>query len=174
MVVGSYQMIIDAGNNTATYGVINSNNAGYLGNALTTGSAVKASYCTDCAAGISSPNIIRLIITAPSVGSNVWTAEDSLGSGPNTDQGKYTFVITPTINVSSYGAGANLNVGNYVLSANNLNTVSGYKTNYRDVSNKPTIYNSGSLSITPKELTYRKEFSEETKEETKTKKRELI
>ena len=153
MVVGNLQMIVNAGSNTASYGVVNSANESYLGNALTTGSNVSAGYCTNCGVGVVSPNIVSLTITAPTTGSNVWTATDALGtgSGAGTGQGKYTFTITPTIASGSYSAGGSVNIGNYVLSAGNLSTVSGYTTNY-DVS-KLVIYNVGNLNITPKVLT---------------------
>jgi hypothetical protein len=94
-----------------------------------------------------------LTITAPTTGSNVWTATDSLGagSGAGTGQGKYTFLITPTVASGSYSAGGSVNVGNYVLTASNLATVSGYTTNYDP--SKTIIYNSGNINITPKVLT---------------------
>ena len=155
MVADNYQMVVGAGVNTTTYGVINSTNASYLGNALASSSGISAGYCTNCGAGVNNPTIISLVITAPSTGSNVWTATDSLGTGSGgvgSGQGKYTFVITPTISNGSYGAGTNLNVGNYALSAGSLEVVSGYARNYADPSIKPIIYNSGTLTVTPLSL----------------------
>jgi mucin-19 len=154
MVADNYQMVVNAGNNTATYGVVNSANASHLGNALSSGSGVSAGYCTNCGqSGSNPPTIITLTIAAPSAGSNVWSATDALGtgSGVNTGQGKYTFEIVPTIASSSYGPGNNLNVGNVVLNSANLQLVAGYTRNYS--ASKPIIYNAGSLSITPKTLT---------------------
>ncbi|WP_216246992.1 YDG domain-containing protein, partial [Polynucleobacter sp. AP-Capit-er-40B-B4] len=150
MVAGNRQMIISAGSNTASYGVVNSANASYLGDALAGTNAVTAGYCTNCAVGVTTPNIIALTITAPSAGSNVWTATDALGSGPNSGQGKYTFVILPTT-TGSYNAGNNLNVGNYVLTASSLATVANYTTNYDTA--KAIIYNNGVFSVTPKVIT---------------------
>ena len=148
MVADNYQMIVNAGSNTAIYGVVNSSNISYLGNALSSGSSVTAGYCTNCGQAGVTPTIISLEITAPSAGSNIWIAADS-GSG--SAQGKYSFAISPTVLSSSYGAGANLNVGNYVLTAANLATVDGFATRY--ALDKPIIYNAGNLSITPKALT---------------------
>jgi len=151
MVAGNYQMVVNAGSNNTSYGLINLGNASYLGNALTSSNnSVSAGYCTDCAPGKSSPNIISLEITVPSAGSNIWTAADSLGSGPGTGQGKYTFAITPTISSGSYVAGGSLQVGNYVLSPDSLTLVSGYTKNYTVPS---IIYINGTLSVTPKALT---------------------
>jgi hypothetical protein len=94
-----------------------------------------------------------LTITAPAAGSNIWTATDSLGTGPGTGtgRGQYTFAIAPTIASDSYSAGNALKVGNYVLSASGLTTVTGYATNYH--TDKAIIYNNGVLSITPKTIT---------------------
>jgi mucin-19 len=155
MVAGNRQMVLNAGSNTAIYGLVNSDNVAYLGDALATSSRVSAGYCTNCGPGVTTPNIIDLVITAPTPGSNVWTATDNLGSGPNTTQGKYTFAISPSVPAGSYRAGsgvANLNVGNYSLNVTpgSLATVANYTTNY-DV-DKPIIYNAGTLSITPKAL----------------------
>ncbi|NBV00387.1 MAG: hypothetical protein EBS31_02835, partial [Burkholderiaceae bacterium] len=152
MVAGNYQMVINPGSNTVTYGLINSGNLSYLGNTLTVSSNVSAGYCTNCGEpGVTSPNIVNLTVLAPALGSNVWTASDSLGSGPGTGQGKYTFVIAPTVPVGSYSSSDSLKVGNYVLSANSLTTVAGFTTNYDP--NKPVIYNSGNLTVVPKTLT---------------------
>ena len=152
-VVGNSQMLIRAGSNTTTYGVVNSGNVSYLGDGLSSSNNIVAGYCTDCSSTNFSPTIINLTLSAPAAGSNVWTATDALGTGPGTGtgRGQYTFVLTPTIPGGSYSAGNNLNVGNYVLTPSNLNTVTGYTTNY-DVL-KPIIYSAGSLSITPKTLT---------------------
>jgi autotransporter-associated beta strand protein len=149
LVAGNYQIIVNTGSNTASYGLINETNASYLANALSSSNSVTAGYCTDCVADVESPTIVRLTITAPSAGSNVWIAADG---GTGDAQGRYSFKITPTINSSAYGAGKNLNVGNYVLSASDLALLSALNTDKRDP-NKPTMYNVGSLTITPKELT---------------------
>jgi hypothetical protein len=95
MVADNYQMIVNAGSNTTTYGVVNSTNASYLGNALSGSNGITAGYCTNCGdVGVTTPTIINLTIAAPSATSNIWTATDALGSGVNTAQGKYTFEIT--------------------------------------------------------------------------------
>jgi autotransporter-associated beta strand protein len=155
MVADNYQMIVNAGSNTATYGAVDSINISFLGNALSSSNGVTAGYCTNCGqAGVTSPTIINLTITAPVAGSNVWTAADSLGSGvggTGAGQGKYTFEITPTVATGSYGSGSNLNVGNYVLATGNLQLVANYTRNYSAL--KPIIYNGGTLSVTPKVLT---------------------
>jgi autotransporter-associated beta strand protein len=154
MVVGNSQMLIRAGSNTATYGVINSGNVTYVGDALSSSTTIIAGYCTNCAEGVNNPTIINLTLTAPVAGSNVWTATDALGSGLNgsgAGQGQYTFIISPTIPANSYSAGNNLNVGNYDLTPSNLLTVTGFATNYDTA--KPIIYTAGTISITPKTLT---------------------
>ncbi|OJI04080.1 YDG domain-containing protein, partial [Polynucleobacter sp. MWH-Adler-W8] len=148
VVANNYQMIVNAGSNTTSYGVVNSSNASYLGNALSSSNYVTAGYCTNCGVGVTSPVIINLTVAAPAAGSNVWTAADSLGVG--SAQGKYSFVISPTINSGSYSAGGNLNVGNYVLTASSLQPVVGYTSR---INPADTIYNVGSLSVTPKVIT---------------------
>ena len=149
MVVDNYQMVVNAGSNTVSYGLVNSSNAGYLGNALTSSNHyVTAGYCTNCAVGNATPNIISLAITAPTAGSNVWIASDSLGTG--SAQGKYQFEISPVISTGAYVAGGSLSVGNYVLNANNLSTVTGFTQRF---TNPTIIYTAGNLSVTPKVLT---------------------
>jgi hypothetical protein len=147
-VVDDYQMIINPGSNSTSYGIVNSGNVAYLGNALATNHGVSAGYCTNCRTN-ETPNIINLTITAPTAGSSVWLAEDSLGVG--SDQGRYTFTIDVSTNVNDFNAGGSLKVANYVLTPDNLETVAGYTTRYSTV--KPIIYNLGSLSVTPKALT---------------------
>lgn len=142
-VADNYQMIVTVGNNSLIYGVVNSGNVSSLGNGLNGSNSISAGYCTNCAVGVTTPTVINLTITAPSAGSNIWTASDN-----NVSQGKYTFVITPTVPAGSYSANNSLNVGNYVLTASDLATVSGYATNY-DIA-KPIVYTNGTLSVTPK------------------------
>ncbi|NBV00388.1 MAG: hypothetical protein EBS31_02840, partial [Burkholderiaceae bacterium] len=102
LVAGNYQIIVSAGSNTASYGLINRTNVNYLGNALNASHNVTAAYCTNCEEGASTPNIISLAITAPSTGSNLWLAADS---GVGAAQGRYNFEISPTISNTNYGQG---------------------------------------------------------------------
>jgi filamentous hemagglutinin family protein len=139
-VASNLQLVIAAGNNTQTYGVLGSSNQ----NTAVTG--VTAKYCTNCGAqGISNPTYVSLSVSGSG---NSWAATDSYSGNTAT----YAFTVTPVIGTNSYSVGSStptgnyINVGNYILQPGALTTTSG-SPNYNPT--LPVIYSAGTLSITP-------------------------
>jgi filamentous hemagglutinin family protein len=140
LVASNLQLVIAAGNNTQTYGVLGSSNQ----NTAVTG--VTAKYCTNCGAqGISNPTYISLNVSGSG---NSWMASDSYSGNTAT----YAFTVSPVISANSYSVGSStatgnyINVGNYMLQPGALTTTSG-SPNYNPT--LPVIYSAGTLSITP-------------------------
>jgi hypothetical protein len=112
-------------------------------------SDVTAKYCTNCALGVLNPVIVNLSVSAPAIGDTRWTATDSLTGSA---QGAYTFTISPAVTNASYSSGNFLNVGTYVMTPSDVQTVSGKSTNYD--TNQAIVYTAGSLLVNPLTLTF--------------------
>jgi len=131
-VVPANQLLVQVGSNSTIYGSSPTYNAG----------AMTVSYCTDCATGNSSPNIVTISGAGLAVsGSNV-----TVTTGNTTA----TFALGPVSPVMN-SAGTQLAVGSYALTADNTTIATspiGGTPNFNAV----TV--AGSLVVTPLVLTY--------------------
>ncbi|MBU3594824.1 filamentous hemagglutinin N-terminal domain-containing protein [Polynucleobacter sp. 86C-FISCH] len=131
-IVGANELLVQVGSNTTAYGTPASYSAG----------AMTVSYCTDCAIGVSSPNIISII------GADITASGSAVTVVTGNTTGSFTVSpVNPTMNA----AGTQIGVGSYGLRATST-----------DISTSPpggtpnfnAIYVVGGLNVTPLQLTY--------------------
>ena len=129
-IVGANQLLVQVGSNTTVYGTAPSYSAG----------SMTVSYCTDCAPGISSPNIVSI----SGAGITVSGSSLTIVTGNTTA----TLALAPVSAVLN-SAGTQLTVGTYSLAASGTSISS---------SSGPANFNAvtviGGLGVTPLVLNY--------------------
>ena len=129
-IVGANQLLVMVGSNATVYGTAPTYTAG----------GMTVSYCTDCAAGNSSPNIVTVS------GANISISGSTVAVTAGSTTG--TFSLTPTAPVMN-SSNTQLAVGAYTLGASGTSiTTSGGSPNFNAVT---AI---GGLTVTPLTLTY--------------------
>jgi hypothetical protein len=129
-IAGANQLLVLVGNNTTVYGTAPSYSAG----------GMTVSYCTDCASGNSSPNIVNVTGADISVTGTTVTVTTGNTTG--------VFSLTPTNPVMN-SSNAQLAVGGYSLGASGTSiSTTGGSPNFNAIS---AI---GGLTVTPLVLTY--------------------
>jgi autotransporter-associated beta strand protein len=129
-IMGANQLLVQVGSNSTVYGTVPAYNAGVM----------TVSYCTDCAPGISSPNIISISGAGVAVSGSSLTVV--------TGNTTATLVLAP-VNPVMNSSGSQLTVGSYALTASGATITS---------SSGPTNFNAvtvvGGLGVTPLVLNY--------------------
>ncbi len=103
-IVGANQLLVMVGNTTTVYGTSPTYTAG----------GMTVSYCTDCAVGNSSPNIVTVSGANVSVSGSTVTVNEGSTTG--------TFSLSPTVPVMN-SSNTQLVVGSYALGANSTSIV---------------------------------------------------
>ena len=131
-IVGANELLVQVGSNTTIYGTPASYNAG----------AMTVSYCTNCAIGVSSPNIISI------TGAGITSSGSAVTVVTGNTTGSFTVSpVNPTMNA----AGTQIGVGSYGLRVTSTDITTlppGGSPNFN------AIYVVGGLNVTPLQLTY--------------------